>query len=252
MSRITHTNPLIAQRLTQLRKQNGYTQKDVLALLSDMTYETRKASLSPSVISQWEQGRRTPAPEMVKHLAKIYQVTTDYIMGADVGPQEKSKTPLDYSTLRNMQPNGNIGHTATVIPRTELNLFDGLPVYIYFNSLQHSDQWGIVNYNKGILVLKNGNVDFSDPTIKKICTDRITYGGRITNCSNVPLDYSRLLSCISTVWVEVTSPDEQLQSLYNGWYHHNENNTCLINALGLTLPYEGIQISYNAYTRRVQ
>lgn len=50
-------------------------------------------------------------------------------------------------------------------------------------------------------------------------------------------------------WVELTTSDKYMQGLYNGWYHHNEDKTCLINNRGLTLPYEGLHISYYAYSK---
>lgn len=250
--RVSPTNPIIAQRLTQLRKKNNYTQKQVITMLSEMTPATRQTRLSDSVVSQWEKGARTPAFDMLNLLAKLYQVTPDYIMGATDDPQGHSDKSIDYKAYRNMQPVSKTDNDITEIPMSEINLFDGFPVFIYFKNLQHSDQWGIVNFSKKAFILRNGLLDINDPSILKICTDKLAYRGRVTNCSNTPLDYSRLLTTTGTVWVEVTSPDTQVQSLYNGWYKHNENKSCLVNALGLALPYEGVRISYNAYTKRMQ
>ena len=42
--------------------------------------------------------------------------------------------------------------------------------------------------------------------------------------------------------------DATIRSQYEGYYHHNENQTCFINNSGLTLPYDGINRYYNVYS----
>ena len=49
------------------------------------------------------------------------------------------------------------------------------------------------------------------------------------------------------VVVEMITGNEAICGQYNGRYRHNETHTCLINAEGLTLPYEGLGVSYYAY-----
>ena len=50
------------------------------------------------------------------------------------------------------------------------------------------------------------------------------------------------------VYIEVCSNDATIRSQYEGYYHHNENQTCFINNSGLTLPYDGINRYYNVYS----
>ena len=49
------------------------------------------------------------------------------------------------------------------------------------------------------------------------------------------------------VWVEMITSDSNISARYNGWYRHNEDRSCLISGLGLTLPYDGLGVSYYAY-----
>ena len=46
----------------------------------------------------------------------------------------------------------------------------------------------------------------------------------------------------------MNTQDRIIQERYNGLFHHNEDHTCLINAIGLTLPYEGLNRAYSAYS----
>ena len=59
------------QKLKALRVQYGYTQKQV----------AEKVSVSPSVISSYETGERTPSAEVILALAYLYNTSTDYLLG---------------------------------------------------------------------------------------------------------------------------------------------------------------------------
>lgn len=50
------------------------------------------------------------------------------------------------------------------------------------------------------------------------------------------------------VYIIMNTQDRIIQERYNGLFHHNEDHTCLINAIGLTLPYEGLNRAYSAYS----
>ena len=49
------------------------------------------------------------------------------------------------------------------------------------------------------------------------------------------------------VWIEMITTSDFVRAQYNGWYRVNETGTCLVNNLGLTLTFDGLNISYNAY-----
>ena len=63
------------ERLKSLRQSKGLTQKQ----LSD------KLGLTKSVISAYETDMRLPSYDVLKHIAVIFGVTTDYLLGMDKG-----------------------------------------------------------------------------------------------------------------------------------------------------------------------
>ena len=58
-------------RLKAIRKEKGMTQKDVYFLLN----------ISANGYASWEQGRTEPDIKMIKKLCKIYEVSSDYLLG---------------------------------------------------------------------------------------------------------------------------------------------------------------------------
>ena len=58
-------------RLKELRKSNGYTQNDMATLLEVTT----------STVAMWESGKRHPTIETLKSLARLFNVSMDYLTG---------------------------------------------------------------------------------------------------------------------------------------------------------------------------
>ena len=63
----------LPDRLRALRKKHNLTPKNVAIRLH----------LSPSIISSYETGDRTPSPENLLALSHLYQCSTDYLLGRD-------------------------------------------------------------------------------------------------------------------------------------------------------------------------
>ena len=61
----------LPEKLKKLRSQFGYSQKQVADRLG----------LSPSIVSGYETGERTPSAEIVLSLAYLYQCSTDFLLG---------------------------------------------------------------------------------------------------------------------------------------------------------------------------
>ncbi|HAE88362.1 MAG TPA: transcriptional regulator [Clostridiales bacterium] len=59
------------ERLKAIRKEKGYKQKDIYAILK----------VSPNCYASWEQGRTEPDIKMLKRLCQIFNVTSDYLLG---------------------------------------------------------------------------------------------------------------------------------------------------------------------------
>ena len=61
----------LAKKLKDLRRQNGYSQKQV----------ADKLMVSPSIISGYENSERTPSVEILLKLAHLYHCSTDFLLG---------------------------------------------------------------------------------------------------------------------------------------------------------------------------
>ena len=63
----------LPQRLKEMRSKSGKSQREVAKLLQ----------LSPSIISSYETGERTPSAENILALAYLYRCSTDYLLGKE-------------------------------------------------------------------------------------------------------------------------------------------------------------------------
>lgn len=59
------------ERIQQLRNKYGFSQKQV----------AEKLGVSPSVVSGYETGERTPSTEVLLSLSYLFQCSTDYLLG---------------------------------------------------------------------------------------------------------------------------------------------------------------------------
>lgn len=60
-------------KLKEIRKECGFTQKDVYL----------KLQVSPNCYASWEQGRTQPDIDSIKKLCKIFNVSADILLGLD-------------------------------------------------------------------------------------------------------------------------------------------------------------------------
>ncbi|KAI3344131.1 helix-turn-helix transcriptional regulator [Clostridium botulinum] len=61
------------KKLRKLRTDNELSQKTLASILG----------VSPSTVAMYEQGRRTPDNEMLKKIADYFNVSIDFLLGAD-------------------------------------------------------------------------------------------------------------------------------------------------------------------------
>ena len=59
------------ERLKSIRKEQGYTQKDLYTMLN----------VSANCYASWEQGRTEPNIEYIKKLCKFFNESADYLLG---------------------------------------------------------------------------------------------------------------------------------------------------------------------------
>lgn len=76
-------------KLKTLRLQNRFTQADV----------AQKLGVTKSVISAYETGLRLPSYDILIQIAKLFKVTTDYLLGVEV-KQEMDLSGLTEEEIR--------------------------------------------------------------------------------------------------------------------------------------------------------
>lgn len=66
----------LPEKLKELRWQANLSQRDV----------AKRLGVSPSIISGYETGERTPSAENLLALSFLYKCSTDYLLGKDDAP----------------------------------------------------------------------------------------------------------------------------------------------------------------------
>lgn len=69
---------LFAERLRNLRKEQGWTQVQLAG----------KIGVSKQSVSNWENDNILPSVEMLAHIADLFQVSTDYLLGREALPHQ--------------------------------------------------------------------------------------------------------------------------------------------------------------------
>lgn len=64
---------MIANRLKELRLSKGFTQSDIVKILG----------CSHNKYASWEQGRTEPDIDSIKELCKIFDTTSDFLLGLE-------------------------------------------------------------------------------------------------------------------------------------------------------------------------
>lgn len=66
----------LSEKLKELRRRSGLSQREV----------ARQLGVSPSIISSYETGERTPSVENLLALAFLYKCSVDFLLGKDAEP----------------------------------------------------------------------------------------------------------------------------------------------------------------------
>lgn len=80
----------LPEKLKALRIQYGLSQKETASRLG----------ISPSIVSSYETGERTPSTENLLALSYLYRCSTDYLLGRT---QDEPRTALDTDGLSSRQ-----------------------------------------------------------------------------------------------------------------------------------------------------
>lgn len=223
----------MANRIAKLRANAGLRQDELAKILCNNA--KREKIITVAAVSSWERGRRRPAPDMIKGLANYFRVTETYILGLTDNPAsdipDKDKKIDSFTKIRK-------------IKKESLQLYHSKPLFLEFKDNRHHAQWCLYDALNNRFVLTDGMLSDCDDSI----SDIYSFEPYLDMLSEKPLRLAKVLS-MDKVYVKMITSDKQVQQMYDGWYSHNENHTRLINTLGLTLPYEGINQSYYAFGR---
>lgn len=95
---------ILANRLTELRESRNWTK----------TYVAKQLGLKNlGTYANWEYGTREPDSEMITKIAKLYNVTTDYILGQTDNPDVKylNLSPLQENFLKDLSASDDSSFT---------------------------------------------------------------------------------------------------------------------------------------------
>ncbi|MCH5260406.1 MAG: helix-turn-helix transcriptional regulator [Lachnospiraceae bacterium] len=78
---------MIADRIKYLREENNLTQSSL----------AKKLNVTRSSVNAWEMGISVPSTALIVDLAKLFHVSTDYLLGLDIS------ATLDISSLNDKE-----------------------------------------------------------------------------------------------------------------------------------------------------
>ena len=223
---------VIPQILISEREKKDWSQ----AQLAEEISKHLSNSIGNLTISQWETGRRPVPHKYNEILAKVFDCSVDYLAGYETESLSNLTRTDDIAKIR--------------IPFSELSLYDGYPVYVEFKNYDYPDGWAICDFQRGkkrlhfkdrILTIAINDND----NIKYYIMEPIYYLG--ISISNRKCATLKQLRNKDSFMVSMLSNDPTIQALYNGWYHHNEDMTAIINDQGRVLPYQGLNKTYIVY-----
>ncbi len=227
-------NEVTGKRLKLLRTKRGLNQKEFCVQFSEFT--NRETTISYMNYSCWETGRKVPTTDTIYWLCKFYDVSADYSLGLSNDEPDLSDAPDDAKKINSISD-------MFEIPYYDLAKYDGKPVFLSFPSGTMSPKWAIVDYPKRQLVCNDMKISIS-PNIKY----SVNTPPELVTVQSLARHFVSLEDMLKMdhVYIESLSPDPFLRGQVSGWYKHTPDKTCLINEKGLTLSYEGLDITYRA------
>ncbi len=230
---------IVGNKIKLLRQTRGLTQRQFASDLS--IHMGRKKAYGVPAVSCWETGREMPPADTLTGIAEFFNVSISDLLGSS-----QTITP-GKAAAQTDEIKANL--PLAKLLRAQLAEFHGMPVYVIFKSYVKKDQWGLVDYEKGI-------IKFLDDTYIPIAADgaidvefyAIQPFGGIEKARRYdhPLTTDQLKKK-SRVWIEMLTYDDYVRGRYNGWWYTNRERTCLVTSRGDVLPFEGNGYSYKAY-----
>lgn len=230
-------NNSLGNNIKLYRTEHGWKQEEFGERLSDYVGRSKKFTIA--AVSAWETGRKKPSLEVITAISELFGISVSQLMG-------QSQTLEAEDLAIDAMPTAPLG----LIAFKQLAEFHERPVYLSFSDYQRKDQWGLVDFKNKAIILTTGDKISIEKNNKslKIYAMQSAYSRDMPHRAEKCLTIDQILR-LNRVWVEMTGYDDFVRGVYNGWMYHNKTHTCLINARGDVLPYDGLGIAYNAYAR---
>lgn len=237
----------LSSNLTKLRAALNMTQEQFAQKLKEDSDGI--ADISPLTISAYENGERIPPTINLYWMAKVFHVSIDELLGLSSANSIQNAYHDETSTEGDSN-SPIIPDYGERIRIKDLIKYDRLPVYVKSSDKSFREGWAIVSYKNEKLIFADYMYPFSSQM--EIYSYPPKNSEYISGRRLAPLTYKDCMNA-KIMWVELLGADPYISGQYNGWYVHNENHTALINRTnGLTLPYMGIGVSFNAYLPKDQ
>lgn len=149
--------------------------------------------ISQPTLSAWERGVKSPSIEKLEHMADVYGVTTDFLLGRTEEGHSSELSP-------------------TPVPKENLMILHGKPVWCK----EHG--WMLVNAIEGCFLSADGKkISFSETEngLEIYQTAPVFAEGAVLETA--PLKLSEIAEK-EKIWVEPISQDETLREELRGWY----------------------------------
>lgn len=223
---------LIGARLAALRKEKGWNQKDFAEQFAEFCGSAQEYGIS--VVSAWEQNHRAPTMRNIVSLAQFYGVSIDFLFG--LTDQRRSEGSLE----KRHYAKELADHAELPISDPDLVKYNGQPVFVKFRNASHINQWGILDTNNGRVVCKDFIVSLS------VYVELYPYTAPAPVRTKF-LNFQQLMNA-DYIWIEMITKDPVVSEHYNGRYQHSEDKKFLVKMEnGITLPYTGFDVSFNAF-----
>lgn len=243
---------VIPSRIAQLRIDKGLTQTE---MRDELNKNYSNCNISLSAVSMWERGRRSVASKYIDIFMDFFGVSKAYLLGFT---DDKNKFMTDDEIMARINNNNSSDDASSTqlneILWNDLFRFNKMPVYVEYPSITNESAWAIYNHSARQFVFID-RVEEANPSMQNIYKkgeikfyamrpDYVTVYG---DNQKKPLDLLRAKNK-HMVYIKMLSPNPSVRAMYDGWYRHNENKTAFIKSDGLVLPYDGIGVSYNAFS----
>ncbi len=149
--------------------------------------------ISQPTLSAWERGVKSPSIEELEHMADVYGVTTDFLLGRTEEGHSSELSP-------------------TPVPKENLMILHGKPVWCK----EHG--WMLVNAIEGCFLSADGKkISFSETENGLEIYRTAPVFAESTVPESAPLKLSEIADK-EKIWVEPISQDETLREELRGWY----------------------------------